>query len=413
MSLSAQSENKTLYTEALNKIFMQDMPDATTFLDNLLRESVKLNASDILLEPQQTNLTVRIRIDGELYELGNISMNAYPAITSRIKIVSNLDPTEKRHVQEGQISYQQDGNIVNFRVEIAQTINGELIVLRVFERKTVGFELSQLGMTQVAFKIFENMLKAKSGLLLVCGPTGCGKTTTLYATINELAKSSQYNIMTIEDPIEYQLDGINQMQTQNEKGFTFAAGLKTILRLSPDVILVGEIRDRETAQIAVESSLTGHLVLSTLHANDTVGALLRLLDLNIEPYILNSALIGIVAQRLVRKSCQFCRENYQPNQEELELFNKVIGRPPKQLSFSKGCEQCQKLGYKGRTAIFEILPTNTQIRSLIRSKASEEEIRRVVQTEEGFMSLLRNGLEKSELGVTTIPEVLKNSLSIV
>jgi type IV pilus assembly protein PilB len=411
MDPAVDKDNKTLYTEDLNKIFMQDMPDAVTFIDTLIRETIKLNASDIFLEPQQTQLAVRTRIDGELYELGNISLNAYPAISSRIKVVSNLDPTEKRHVQEGQFSFEQDGLTINFRVEIAQTIKGELIVLRIFERKTMIIELSQLGMTQVAYNIYKNMLGNKSGLLLVCGPTGCGKTTTLYSTINELNKYGKFNIMTVEDPVEYQLEGINQMQTQNDTGFTFATGLKTILRLSPDVILVGEIRDRETAQIAIESGLTGHLVLSTLHANDAVGALLRLLDLNIEPYILNSALVGIVAQRLVRKSCQFCREEYQPTQEEKELIIKHLGRPPKQLSHSKGCKQCQNLGYKGRTAIFEMLPTNLKTRSLIRSKASEEELRRTIETEDGFVSLLRSGLEKCEQGSTTLPEVLKNSLS--
>src|SRR3990172_12826441 len=322
-----QSVQKVINPE-LEKLFYQPAPDPVSFVDAVLHEAVMLTASDLLFEPRNENIVIRARVDGVLYKLGEVGAKIYEHISARIKVLSRLDPTEKRRVQEGQFTLEHEGRTVNLRVEITQTIYGELIVIRIHERKTIVMELSQLGLSPHAYKSYEDMFKQKSGLILVCGPTGCGKTTTLYSTLGKLNENKNYNVMTIEDPVEFKLEGINQMQTQNDSGFTFAVGLKTILRLSPDIVFVGEIRDSETAEIAVESGLTGQLVLSTLHAEDSIRALFRLLDLGIEPYLLNSSLMGIVAQRLVRRICAECKVSYEPQADEIELFRKVMGRVP-------------------------------------------------------------------------------------
>ncbi len=407
----AQS-TRNVRTPALDDFFSVKNPDTVKFVNVVARESVKLAASDIFFEPRKDDLRVRLRIDGVLYEVGTISLETYAQVSSRIKVLSKLDPTEKRKIQEGQFTLDIDGAIINLRVEIAQTVHGELIIIRIHESKSIIMDMSKLGFSRIAYDVYQQMLKQRSGLILVCGPTGCGKTTTLYSTINQLNENQGYNVMTIEDPVEFQLKDTNQMQVQQDIDFTFAQGLKTILRLSPDIILVGEIRDKETAEIAVESGLTGQLVLSTLHAKDSVGALFRMLDLDIETYLLNSALMGIVAQRLVRKLCPSCRVAYEPTQNEIALFKSVVGRAPKQLMKSPGCVQCQEFGYKGRMGIYEVFAMNGRIRSLIRDRVNEEELRNAL-VKEGFVTLLRDGLEKCEQGLTTVNEVLRNSLRVV
>lgn len=396
----------------LEKLIYQPAPDPVSFVDAVAHEVVKLLASDLLFEPRNDTVVIRARVDGVLYKLGEIGPKVYEHVSARIKVLARLDPTEKRRVQEGQFTLEHEGSTINLRVEITQTIYGELIVIRIHERKTIVMELSQLGLSPQAYKSYEQMLAQKSGLVLVCGPTGCGKTTTLYSTIGKLNENKKFNVMTIEDPVEFKLDGTNQMQTQNDSGFTFAVGLKTILRLSPDIVFVGEIRDAETAKIAVESGLTGQLVLSTLHAEDSARALFRLLDLGIEPYLLNSSLMGIVAQRLIRKICVDCKVEYEPQADEIELFRKVMGRVPSQLHKGKGCEKCQHLTYKGRTGMFEVFAMNARVRELIRRKANEDELRDAL-IREGFVTLLRDGLDKAEAGITTVEEVLRNSLRIV
>ncbi|MFV1917175.1 MAG: GspE/PulE family protein [Patescibacteria group bacterium] len=402
----------TIENPILQKIFYSKTPEPVSFVDTVIHEVVKLTASDLLFEPRSENVVARTRIDGVLYKLGDISPKVYEHISARIKVLSSLDPTEKRRIQEGQFSLDHDDRIVNLRVEITQTIHGELIVIRVHERRTIVMELSKLGLSIPAYKIYQNMLSQRSGLILVCGPTGCGKTTTLYSTISNLNQNNKNNVMTIEDPVEFQLEGINQMQTQKDTGFTFAVGLRTILRLSPDIVFVGEIRDKETAKIAVESGLTGLLVLSTLHAEDSIRALFRTLDLGIEAYLLNSSLMGIVSQRLIRKNCSDCKVEYKPQEGEIDLFKKVLGRVPAKLMRGRGCEVCQHLTYKGRTGIFEVFEMNAKVRSLIREKTNEDVLRNIL-IEEGFVTLLSDGLEKAEEGITTVDEVLRNSLRIV
>jgi type II secretory ATPase GspE/PulE/Tfp pilus assembly ATPase PilB-like protein len=408
------SQPRTLSTQAqsLRDFFSVASPDPIRFLDTVLTESVKMGASDILFEPTKDSLRIRARIDGVVYELGSVGLGVYGQISSRIKVMGNLDPIERREIQEGQFVIENEGRTVNLRVEIAQVIHGELIVIRVHEKSTIIMDLASLGFNRTSYTNYQNMLKQRSGLILVCGPTGCGKTTTLYSTITKLNENKDYNVMTIEDPIEYQLDGVNQMQVKKDEKFTFSEGLKTILRLSPDIVLVGEIRDKLTAEIAVESGLTGQLVLSTMHAEDSVGALFRLLDLGIETYLLNSSLMGIVAQRLVRRACPNCRKAYQPDQVEIELFERVMGRAPKQLTKGEGCTNCNNLAFKGRTGIFEVLVMDAHTRDLLRSKVNEDELREEL-IKGGFLTLLRDGLEKAEQGVTTVDEVLRNSLRVV
>jgi len=386
--------------------------DPIEFINSLMHESIKAQASDILLEPEPENFKTRVRIDGVLYELGKINIKIYERIIARLKVLAQLDVAEKRKVQEGQLIFNFDEKVINLRLEIATTVNGELAVIRVHEKASIVMDTTALGMNQKAFKDFQSILSQRSGLILVCGPTGCGKTTTLYSTINSINKDNNYNVMTIEDPVEFNLENVNQMQTQNDIDFTFAAGLKTILRLSPDVVLVGEIRDQETAEIAVQTGLSGLMVLSTLHAEDSVGALFRLLDLGIEPYLLNSSLVGIVAQRLVRKICTNCREQREPTEDETAIYQKVFNRNPKTLFTGKGCSECRGSGHKGRVGIFEVLFMTPQVRDFIRDKISEHELRNIVFKDQS-LTLIGDGAEKAEAGYTTISEVLRSGLRTV
>ena len=345
--------------------------ESVEFVNVILNQSIKLGASDIIFEPRKTTLQVRGRIDGVLYDYGNLAVTLYPSIASRIKVMAKLDPTEKRRVQEGQFNVVVNERTVNMRVEVAHVVHGELIVIRIHERKTIVMDLAQLGFSNKAFQDYQNMLAQKSGLILMAGPTGSGKTTTLYSTINTLNKGHEYNVMTIEDPVEFQLEGINQMQVDESTGFTFAEGLHTILRLSPDIVLVGEIRDAETAKIAIESALTGQLVLSSAHAEDSVRTLFRLMDLGVQSYFLNSALMGIVSQRLVRRVCDACKKPTQPNERDIDLFNSILGRSPKQLTKGAGCDACNNLGYKGRIGIYEVLYMSSEVRDMLRTKVNE------------------------------------------
>lgn len=405
--------NQHLVIPKLEKYFAENFrPDPVDFVDTLLHESIATQASDLLLEPEPESFRIRIRVDGVLYELGKIDMKMYDRVVARLKIMSQLDVSEKRKVQEGQFTFDFDGKVINFRLEIATIVNGELIVIRIHEKETSVLDTASLGMNPIAFQNFQNILSQRSGLVLVCGPTGCGKTTTLYSTIANINKNGKYNVMTVEDPVEYNLEGVNQMQTQNEIGFTFAAGLKTILRLSPDVVLVGEIRDQETAEIAVQTGLSGLMVLSTLHAEDSVGALFRLLDLGIEPYLMNSSLVGIVAQRLVRRICQSCKSEYTPNPNEVAIFQKVFKRLPKVLFYGKGCPECKNSGYKGRLGIFEVLSMTAEVRDIIRDKVSEHEMRNLIFKDQ-ILTLIGDGLQKAESGLTTIEEVLRSGLRTV
>lgn len=402
---SSVSVSPRLFSEA----FTIGINEPVGFVNRVVSEAVKLGASDILFEPQPDEIRLRIRIDGVLYLVSSIPTLVYPHLSSRIKVMGKLDSMEKRKIQEGQFTLEHEGSITNLRVEIVQTIHGEFIVIRIHEKQTIVMNLSRLGFNEQADRAYRDMLKSSSGLILISGPTGSGKTTTLYSTIEHMNADQKFNVMTIEDPIEYQLTGINQMQTREEVGFTFAEGLRTILRLTPDIIFVGEIRDKETAKITIESGLTGQLVLSSIHAPDAVGTLYRLLDLGIETYVLNSALLGLVSQRLVRKTCQYCLEPCEATKDELNFFQKTMGRPPQNLRHGKGCQLCQNIGYKGRLGIYEVLPFTAKLRDKIREELSEDALRQKL-VDEGFINMIKDGLLKSEQGITTISEIMRTSL---
>jgi len=409
--VNTEVQPRQLENETLKNMISNPGSDPVQLINMILQELAYLLASDILFEPTEDGVRLRARIDGVLYEVGTMSHQMYAAVSSRIKIICNLDITRKSQVQEGQFTVEHQNGIINLRVEIVETVHGELIVLRLHEKSTIVMKLTELGFSKTAYDDYYKMLEQKSGLVLVCGPTGSGKTTTLYSTLGVLNQGQNYNIMTVEDPVEFHLEGTNQIQTSKERNFAFADGLRTILRLSPDIVLVGEIRDKETAEIAVESGLTGLLVLSTLHAEDSVGALFRMLDLGVETYLLNSSLVGIVSQRLVRRNCPACLETYQPTQEETDIFQNIMGRPPNRLVKSRGCPTCQNLAYKGRVGIYEVLKIDARIRGLIRERASEQEFRDMVK-EINLVTLLKDGLLKCEQGITTIDEVLRNSLRV-
>jgi len=408
---SNTSKPKTLMADALNNVFTNNIHDTVSFVNGILVESANVGASDILFEPEAESVRVRVRVDGVLYIVGKIPSKDIDTVIARIKVISNLDISEKRKVQEGQFSLNIENAIVNYRVEIVQIVHGELVIIRILQRNSIVMTLESLGFNSQQLATFKDILQSKSGLILVCGPTGSGKTTTLYTTIASLNKSQEYNVITIEDPVEYKLQGVNQMPIKTELGFGFKEGLKVTLRLSPDIILVGEIRDEETAMIAVESGLTGHMVLSTIHAPDSIGVIYRLLEFGIDTYLFNNALRGIVAQRLVRRNCPKCLQAYKPNQDECDLFQKNLKRIPEKLYRSSGCYECQNIGYKGRIGIYEILKMEANIRTLIREKTSEDVLRQKLENQ-SFVNLVRDGLLKCEQGLTTTEEILRNSLFI-
>lgn len=403
-------DGKALFLET-QQALSGALDDPVSFVSQLLEEAIRTNASDVLIEPREENIRVRFRIDGILYDVVEINPQAYEQIGARVKIMAKLDTTEHKKVLEGQITFDAHPGSITVRVEVIKTIHGDMIVMRVLRLSSVVMGLNELGFNPDSLAIYQEIINAKTGLMLVCGPTGSGKTTTLYSTINFINKDLKLNVMTVEDPVEYQLDGVNQITVREEDGITFAAGLKAILRLSPDVILVGEIRDRETALIAVESGLTGHMVLSTVHSPDVVGVLFRLLDFNIELFLINSSLRGIVSQRLVRRVCDKCKTNVDGDPAEIDFFTKAIGRAPKQFSVGKGCEACQYLGYHGQVGIYEVLKWDASIRDLIRTTQNEDQIREALQKQK-FKSLLVDGLLKAEEGLTTVSEVMRNSLRI-
>jgi|Deesub1362B_J571_1020462.scaffolds.fasta_scaffold01287_3 type IV pilus assembly protein PilB len=370
----------------------------------ILAQAIRDKASDIHIEPEEDFLRVRFRIDGILHEVFTPPKQLQSAIISRIKILSEMDIAETRVPQDGRFRIRLDNREVDLRVSTLPTAYGENIVIRVLDRSNVLLNIEDLGFTPDNRRLFEEMLGAAYGIILVTGPTGSGKTTTLYSALNYL-NSIQKNIITIEDPIEYRLKMIRQSQVNPKAGMTFASGLRAILRQDPDIIMVGEIRDSETANIAVQAALTGHLVLSTLHTNDAVGALTRLEEMGIEPFLVGTAAVGVIAQRLVRKICDRCKEPYEPNPG---LLRRLGLKPNKKLVFyrGRGCGACKGTGYRGRTGIYEILKVDDKIRELIIENASAEKLR-AEALRSGMKPLKYDGILKAMQGVTTIEEVMR------
>jgi type IV pilus assembly protein PilB len=373
----------------------------------LITQAVNDRASDIHIEPGERSLRVRYRIDGVLHEVMNPPKTVHSGITSRLKIMADIDIAERRVPQDGRLGLVVQGKQIDIRVATLPTVHGEKLVMRLLDKSSVLLRLQDLGFLPQNFDRFEESYKKPYGAILATGPTGSGKSTTLYATLNILNRPG-INIITVEDPVEYKLPGVNQIQTNAKAGLTFASALRSILRSDPDIVLIGEIRDRETAQIAVEAALTGHLVLSTLHTNDAPSALTRLTEMGIEPFLVASALDCVVAQRLARKLCDKCKEPYLPADEDLGTVGLLAegGDEPPKLFRAVGCTACGRTGYKGRFAVHEVMTVSEEIERLVVEKSSSEEIARVAR-DQGMLTLREDGLEKVRSGITSIEEILR------
>jgi type IV pilus assembly protein PilB len=372
--------------------------------DLIIRQAIEERASDIHIEPFKDKISLRYRIDGRLYEIPPPAKHLHLPIISRIKILSRLDIAEKRLPQDGAFFVKLEDHFIDLRVSTIPTIYGEKVVLRILDRSAVILDLNQLGFDSKQLEHMRHCTNLPWGLLLLTGPTGSGKTTTLYAALNEM-KSSAKNIITVEDPVEYRLEGVNQVQVKPEIGLTFATALRSFLRQDPDIMLVGEVRDLETAEICIRSALTGHLVLSTLHTNDAPSSINRLIDIGIEPYLITPSLVLVVAQRLVRKLCTECKEAYEPNPEQLggiKLNTELIYRP-------RGCQKCGQIGYRGRSCISEVMVVSDKIKELITQRASALKIRDVARAS-GMQTLYESALKKVETGITSLEEALSVTL---
>jgi len=412
-----------------DQVVLPELAEApvVNLVNSIIREAIKDKASDIHLEPQSSDMQVRYRINGLLHDITVVPRNIEPSVVARIKLLADMDITERRRSQDGHMSVNVGGRRIDLRVSTVLTVDGEKIVIRVLDKDTMLVDMDHLGMLHEQQKVFESFMSQPYGMVLVTGPTGSGKTTTLYAALQQLDPFAQ-NIVTVENPVEYQIPRINQISVNPYIDMTFATALRTIVRQDPDVIMVGEIRDFDTADIAVNAALTGHLVLSTLHTNDAPSALVRLLDMGIEPFLISSVVIGVVAQRLVRVICSECKESYRPSREEMKMLalsnedsvaaargkawgspSIVKGRPELyanqvKLTRGKGCDVCHNTGYSGRTGLFETFEIDEDIRKLILTKASSGEVRKAALAK-GMKPLSEMGREKLLQGITTTEEI--------
>ena len=372
----------------------------------ILTQAQRDRASDVHIEPMDDLVRVRFRIDGVLHDVVTLPTSMGGAVTSRLKVLAGMNIVERRRAQDGQFTVSVEGRDIDVRVASTGTIAGEKMVLRLLDKSISSFRLSELGMSPQTFEVYSAMVRSPYGMVICAGPTGSGKTTSLYATMSQL-NGTERNIMTIEDPVEYVVPSINQIQINEQAGIDFAGGLRSILRQDPDIILVGEIRDSETARIAAQAALTGHFVLSSLHATDSTAALLRFLDLGIEPYVVASALAGVLSQRLLRRICDQCRRPYQPTAEEQAYFGSAGGRPPAGgFTHGEGCTFCAGSGYQDRVGVYELLRMTPSMRALIGTGATYEQIRDLAAAE-GTRSLRQEGVRLIEQDVTTIAEVIR------
>ena len=379
-------------------------------LDLLIAQAVRDRASDVHLEPQENRLRIRYRIDGILHDMFSLPLTGHAPLVSRVKILAGMDIAEQRRPQDGQFSIEVEGREIDIRTATMETAYGERVTLRILDKSLSLFTLPELGFLADALKKYRAALNSPFGMMLVGGPTGSGKTTTLYASINQL-DANERNILTIEEPIEYRFMDINQTQVNPKAGITFATGLRAIMRHDPDVILVGEIRDKDTATTAVQAALTGHLVLSSIHANDAVSVLFRLIDLGVEPYLISSTLVGIVAQRMVRRICTHCRAPSQPSVEEQIAYEEEMKEQPNTLYSGAGCNLCANTGYRGRTGLFELLVMSEKIRRMLLSNASAGDIK-AEALRGGMTTMKRDGMLKVKGGITSVSEVLRSVFSI-
>ena len=415
---AATLERETIDDFGIDEKDLSQDPTVIHAVDQMIIDAVRMGASDIHIEPYPTQLKIRFRVDGVLEDQPQPPAYLQSAITSRIKIMAGMDVAERRRPQDGKIS-RQIGSVGNRQIDLrvstvptVATLHGESVVLRILDRQSIDFGLAELGLTEDNLQLFQRMIRKPHGIILATGPTGSGKTTSLYACLKEI-NTPDVKIITLEDPVEYELEGINQIQVNPDIGFTFAQGLRHILRQDPDKVLVGEIRDYETAEMAIHTSLTGHLVFSTLHTNDAPGAITRLIDMNVEPYLVASTVEGIIAQRLARRVCKVCCEMYSPEMPELAGLmgngngNGSIAIPyDVEIPRAVGCKECRGRGYKGRIGIFEVLFMSDEIRSMALKQASTTEIRRLA-VQMGMKGLREDGWRKVAAGQTTVDEVIR------
>jgi len=394
-------------TQAEDLLSIAGKSPVVKLVNNIFFQALHSRASDIHIEPYEKEARIRFRIDGVLHDVFTLPMQQVAALLSRLKIMANLNIAERRLPQDGQSRVKIGQDLVDIRVSVIPTLGGERAMLRLLDKGSGKHDLNEIGFCPDVLKRFRNLIQIPHGIILLTGPTGSGKTTTLYATLSELNREER-NILTVEDPIEYQLPGVGQMQVKPKINLTFANCLRHILRQDPDVIMIGEIRDVETAEIAIQASLTGHLVLSTLHTNDSASAVTRLIDMGIEPYLISSSVVAVMAQRLLRLICPQCSQPYQPDQEIISLWSQGQGDAQINGRFHKGlgCENCLQTGYMGRTAISELLVIDDDIKGLIVKRSSAHIIKETA-VEKGVKTLREDGLRKAMAGETTVEEVCR------
>ncbi len=394
-----------------DRVSIQDLADAPVVraVDLLMTQAVKDRASDIHIEPQEYGLRIRFRIDGILHDTMTLPSDASQSLLSRLKILAGMNIAEKRRPQDGQFSMQVGNRSIDVRVATVDTVHGEMAVLRILDKAFAFRELRDLGFLPEMLDKYLRLLRLRAGVIIMGGPTGSGKTTTLYASVNQIDRK-QLNVITIEDPVEYRFADINQIQVNQRAGLTFASGLRSIMRLDPNVILVGEIRDGETAQMAMQAALTGHLVLSSVHASDAAGVPARLIDLGVPSFLVATALAGVLSQRMVRRICPHCQTEREPTAEERLLYEREMGEPLDKVRYGPGCTFCSSTGFLGRTVVSELMIMTEQLKLLIYHGASTIELR-AQATKEGMVPLLHDGMMKVKLGITTPTEVVRSALT--
>jgi type IV pilus assembly protein PilB len=409
-NINQQFEMEELVNASLDDQLKNEIDNApiVKFVNQLIATAIATGTSDIHIEPMKDITRVRMRIDGQLVKKMEIKAAAHNSLVTRLKIMSGMDIAEKRIPQDGRIETVQDGRNIDLRVSNLPTIYGEKVVIRVLGGIGSVLSIAQLGLSEHNEADFRNIIKNPNGIILVCGPTGSGKTTTLYSVLSEV-NDDTVNTITIEDPVEYKLDGITQVQVNAKAGLTFAAGLRSVLRQDPDIVMLGEIRDNETAQIAVKAAITGHLVLSTIHTNSACGAVARLVDMDIEPYMVASSAVGIIAQRLVKKLCPYCKHKYTTDQAEME-FLKL--KEPMELYKAVGCKECGNTGYKGRLAIHEVLVVTGKIREMINKGATEDEMEEFAVKEQGMLTLRMDCMNHVIKGLVSVDELIRATYSV-
>ena len=378
---------------------------AIRLVNSIIERAVTERASDIHLEPREEEMHIRMRIDGLLRDVLSVPRNIQNSVISRMKIISGMNIAEKRVPQDGRFNVKVKDRDIDLRVSSLPTVYGEKLVARLLDKSGGNISREGVGITGSDSDRLDEMLRARSGTILIAGPTGSGKSTTMYAMIGEL-NTTEVNLVTLEDPVEYNVSGVNQVQINDKAGLTFASGLRSILRQDPDIICVGEIRDGETAEIAMRAAMTGHLVISTVHTNDAVGAIERLEDIGVEPFLIGSALRGVISQRLVRRVCPRCREEYDPTEKELQDLN-IEPEPGMKFYRGKGCEECFNTGYRGRAGVFEMLTISDKVRDCIHTSAPRADLEAELKNSGRYVSLWQNGLRLVKEGVTTSSEILR------